>query len=213
MAKQKEVSVELRPIKIESFVVTLIGTSSLICHRWSEKAKKQILDAQMRKAKSGRETRNPVRDFAESLYWLGETPEIENEADFEKAIKAKAKFGFPSIAIKAAAVSAGYRAGVLPNKVSANASFHIDGELVKIVGIPELREDMVRLAGPGGAADIRFRGEFKTWETTFTVRYNSAVTSPEILINLFNLAGFSVGLGEWRVEKGGQYGMFRVKTK
>jgi len=43
MAKQ-EVSVELKPIKIESFQVTLIGDSPLICHKWSEKAKKEKRD-------------------------------------------------------------------------------------------------------------------------------------------------------------------------
>jgi hypothetical protein len=29
-------------------------------------------------------------------------------------------------------------------------------------------------------------------------------------MNLLNTAGFAVGVGEWRPEKDGQYGMFRV---
>lgn len=207
--KKAAETVELQPIKVEGFSVTLVGDSPLIVHRWSEKAKKQILDAQMRKAKSGKEMRNPVRDFAESLYWLSEMPEIENEADFEAAIKAGAKFGFPATAFKQAAVSAGFRGKILKNKVETYAAFHIENELVEIVGLPTLREDMVRLGM--GVADIRFRAEFKIWETTLDIRYNVNATSPEILVNLFNLGGFGVGVGEWRSEKGGEFGRFHVK--
>jgi hypothetical protein len=210
--KKAETVIELKPIKVESFAVTLVGDTPLICHRWSEKIKRQILDKQMLKAKKGKEARSPVSEFAESLYWLTPMPAIEDEAGFEAAIKAGAKFGFPAIAFKAAAVSAGYRCGMLPNKVSANASFHIDGEFVEIRGIPEMREDMVRLAGPGGAADLRYRAEFKMWEASFEVNYDSSVTSPEIIVNLLGAAGFGVGIGEWRVEKGGEYGRFSVKT-
>jgi hypothetical protein len=201
--------VELKPIKIRRFVVTLAGDTPLICHSWCEKAKKQMLDAQMKKAVV-REIRNPVREFIESLYWLTPKPETMDEKGFEAALKKKAQFGFPSVAFKAAAVSAGYRAGALKNKVETLGAFHIDAEFVKIKGVPSMREDMVRLNGIGGTADLRYRGEFKIWDTTFEVRYNSDVTSPEILINLFNLGGFSCGIGEMRVEKGGNFGMFHV---
>ena len=30
------------------------------------------------------------------------------------------------------------------------------------------------------------------------------------ILNLFNTAGFAVGVGEWRMEKDGQYGLFHV---
>ena len=32
------------------------------------------------------------------------------------------------------------------------------------------------------------------------------------IINLINRAGFGVGVGEWRPEKGGEYGRFMVDT-
>ena len=133
------------------------------------------------------------------------------EKAFEKAIKSGAKFGFPSTAFKQAAASGGFRSGVLKNKVVMLGAFHIDGELVEIKGIPSLREDMIKLMG--STADLRYRGEFKEWQTTFVVKYNSSVTSPEIIVNLFSLAGFAVGIGEWRPEKSGSFGMFHVKTE
>ena len=91
-----------------------------------------------------------------------------------------------------------------------NGAFHIDGEFVEINGVPDMREDMVTVGGISRSADIRYRGEFKEWDATFAVRYNAAVVSLEQLVNLFNLGGFCCGLGEWRAEKGGCYGMFHI---
>jgi len=45
------------------------------------------------------------------------------------------------------------------------------------------------------------------------IKYDANAITPEILVNMFNYGGFAVGVGEWRVEKGGQYGMFHVKTE
>lgn len=207
----ESISLSIPAIDIRYATLTVKGDSPLIVHKWSEKAKKEILDKQMKKAKSkGHDAKDPVRDFIDSLYWLEGEPEDKTEEGFGKAIQNGAKFGFPSVAFKAAAVSAGYRSGITPNKVGMNAAFHIDGEFVEIKGVPEMREDMVRVGGISRAADIRYRGEFKEWSATFTVKYNSAVISLEQLANLFNLGGFACGLGEWRPEKGGAFGMFHV---
>ena len=45
-----------------------------------------------------------------------------------------------------------------------------------------------------------------------SVRFNANVLSAEQIINLFNTAGFGVGIGEWRSEKDGQHGLFHVAT-
>jgi hypothetical protein len=82
------------------------------------------------------------------------------------------------------------------------------GELVRIVGEPSMREDMVRL--PSRVADIRHRGEFKDWSATITLQVNTSSLSVEQLANLFLIAGFAVGVGEWRPERNGQYGRFEV---
>lgn len=206
----KDATVTIPAINIQYATIRVVGDSPLIVHKWSEKAKKEILDKQMKKAKTkGHDAKDPVRDFIESLYWIDGEPEDKTEEGFAHAIESGARFGFPSVAFKASAVSAGYRSGVTKDKVSMNAAFHIDGELVEIKGIPEMREDMVRIGM--GTADIRYRGMFSDWSATFRVKYNASAISLEQLVNLINLGGFACGLGEWRPEKGGQFGMFHVE--
>ena len=196
-------------IKIEQFQLTIVGDSPLICHKWSEKAKKAMLDVHMKKAKTAKEAKNPVEDFINSLYWLTDSPTKYTIEAFEKSLKNGAKFGFPATAFKSAAVSAGYRAKITKDKVSSYGAFHIMGEYVEIEGVPEMREDMVKLNG--GAPDIRYRGEFKNWKATFVISFNTSLFSIEQIVNLFNLGGFACGVGEWRIEKGGVYGMFHAE--
>ena len=75
---------------------------------------------------------------------------------------------------------------------------------------PYMREDMVRIGQ--GSADIRWRPGFRNWSCEFMIDYNASVITIEQLINLVEIAGYSVGLCEWRPEKNGPYGRFRVAT-
>jgi hypothetical protein len=203
--------VTLKPIKIKRIEIKVVGDTSLIVHRWSQKAIRMILDKQMKKAAAGREARDPEQEFVDTLYILGEGPQVLTPEAFQKAIGKGAKFGFPSTGFKQSAISGGYRSGMTKDKVSIMGSFHIDDELVRIVGVPTKRTDMVRLGGMGNPADIRFRAEFREWSAVIPVKYNETVISAEQIFNLFNIAGFSVGIGEWRPEKNGNHGMFHVE--
>jgi hypothetical protein len=224
-AKKTEV-ITIKPIEKITAEVTIVGDSGLIVHAWSEKAKKEMLDAQQGKAKGKKkEFKNPVADFIRSMYWLDGMPNIpdgatEEEAEeiFNEAIKKGARFGFPAVAIKKAAVSAAYRQGITKDKVSANGSFWLTGtedpEFVEIESEepPVMREDMVRIGL--GTADIRYRGEFKNWKCKCRISYlKDGAFSLENIIAMINLGGFSCGLGEWRTEKGGISGAFHVQTK
>jgi hypothetical protein len=211
MAKEKEsAKISVPPIDIRRLTLRIVGVSPLIVHKWSEKAKREILEKQQKKAKTkGYDIRDPYADFVDSIYWLEHEPAEKTEEAFEAAIKKGAKFGFPAVAAKAAAVAAGYRSGVTKDKVSTNGAFHIDGEFIEIEGLPTMREDMVRIGM--GTADLRYRAEFKDWGAEVTVKYNAAAISDEQVINLFNLGGFSCGIGENRPEKGGTFGMFHVE--
>lgn len=199
----ESINVEIPELNIGYFDVTVIGDSPLIEHAWSDKAKQMMLDKQMKKATSGREAKDPFMDFCDSLYWLTEKPENPTMEDVQKA-----RFGFPTVAFKSAAVDAGYQSGILAKKTTARGAFHIVEEMAEIEGTPDMREDMVRIGM--GTADIRYRGEFKKWSTTLKIRYNKNAISAEQIINLINVGGFACGVGEWRPGKDGSYGMFHV---
>lgn len=194
MATKKEETIEIPRIEIGYLEILLIGDSPLIMHRWSEKAKKEILDKQMKVAKKGKEAKSPERDFQDSIYHHPE-----------------GGYGFPSVAFKNAAVSA-CRFTDGTKMTVARGAFHVEGEFVKIEGAePEPREDMVRIGM--GTADIRYRAEFKNWKAKVRLAYNKHALSSAQIVNLFNLAGFGVGVGEWRPEKDGQFGRFHVANE
>lgn len=202
VAEPGNVAIEIPPIKIGELEITLIGDSPLITHRWSEKAKKEMLEKQMKVARQAKQAKDPERDYFESLYWLDGMPDNPTHA-----LVRTSRFGFPCVAFKAAAVGAcRFVEGM--KMTEARGAFHIIGELAHIEGTPTMREDMVRVGM--GTADIRYRGEFQAWRTTLRLAYNALAISPAQIANLFNNAGFGVGVGEWRPEKDGPYGRFHV---
>lgn len=186
---EKVVAIDLPPLKIQHMTILLVGDSPLISHAWSHKAKAEMLAKHMQKAKQPKAAKVPEDDFRESLY-----PHPDGG------------YGFPAVAFKSAAVSACRFADM--KMTNARGAFHVLGELVRIEGEPTMREDMVRLNGT--TPDVRFRGEFKVWKALVTVRFNAGALSAEQIVNLFNTAGFGVGVGEWRPERNGSYGMFHV---
>ena len=223
MANAKTEIVEIKPIEMKTVEVTLIGDTPLIMHAWSEKAKRMMLEAQQGKSKGKKKPlRNPVDDFIQSIYWLTEKPEYSDEPTeeecekaFETAIDNGAKFGFPVTAFKQAAISAAYRMGWVKNQMGLRGAFFIESEYDDMLEIksdtPVMREDMVKIGM--GTADIRYRGEFRNWSTTFKVKYNAnGEFSLSNIINIINAGGTICGVGEWRPERDGQFGMFHVKA-
>ena len=205
----KSVQVVIPEIQIKRAVLCIEGTTPLIVHKFSEKARKEILDKCMQKAKSGKEPKNPVMEFMQSLHWITPMPAEYTEEAFEAALAKGAKFGFPATGLKQSAVSAAYRAGLTKDKGSVYGAFHIlGGELVEIIGMPRMREDYAVINN--GAPEIRYRAEFPEWSIEFEVAYNSSVYSLEQIINFFNFGGFAVGIGDWRCEKGGIFGAYRI---
>lgn len=203
-AAAKGAGIELPPLNIQTLKVVLIGDSPLIVHAWSPKALRAMADKQQKKASAGREAKDPWADFCGSMYWLSERPDKPTETDVEAA-----RFGFPAIAFKAAAVTACTSIGGV-TKVAARQAFHVEGEFVEIKSPtpPSMREDVCRVGM--GTADLRYRGEFSPWSVELLVKFNAALMSAEQVVNLFETAGFAVGVGEWRPERDGPYGRFHV---
>ena len=175
---------------IRTTTIPIVGLSPLICHAWSAKAIKMMLDKQTKQAKTGREAKDPEQDYRDSLYNLP-----------------GGGYGFPASAFKKSAVRAGT---YTDDKMTyLRGAFYVQGDMVTIDGTPKPREDMVRVGM--GTADIRYRAEFPDWSAVLRIEYNARAISLDQVVNLFSVAGFSVGVGDWRPEKDGSYGRFEVK--
>jgi len=239
--KKTESIVEIRPIEMVETKIHIVGDTPLIMHAWSAKAKREILEKEIGATKTkAKEAKNPIEDFAASMYWLNPMPEEFTTESMEEALKT-AKFGFPVTAFKQAAISAAYRMGWVKDKMSLRGAFFIDPDATVYYGgdlevdfdkkkvnvipnmlrkeqlvainsdAPEMREDMVRVGM--GSADIRYRGEFSDWSADLKIRFNAnGQYGLEQIINIINAGGSVCGVGEWRPEKDGQYGMFHVEA-
>lgn len=234
--------IEIKPVELRDVQLKIVGDSPLITHAWSAKNKRQLLEKEIGATKvKGREPKNPLEDFASSMYWLTPMPDVFTQDSMDQALNNGARFGFPTTAIKQSAIAASYRNGWSKDKVSLMGTFFIlsdfrhyysgdldvdydkkkidiipnvlkPAELLEIHSdTPVMREDPVTVGN--GSADLRYRGEFNNWSIKFTLRYNvNGLYSLEQIINMINLGGFACGIGEWRTEKSGVSGAFHVEN-
>jgi hypothetical protein len=214
--------IEIRPPKIEVIVVEIRGNMPLIVHSWSVKAVRQMLHKQMKIPDTGREAKDPQRDFENS-----------------RLISTAGWDGVPCTALKSAFAEAARQVPGLtmtmakrlvfvePDGVSVTTKIEIPAtdsspaftvpfggvELVRIYGEPTLRCDMVRIDG-GNTADIRFRAEYKQWSARLQIRYNANILMANQVVHLVATAGLSEGIGEWRPSAphvtSGSYGTWDV---
>ena len=123
-------------------------------------------------------------------------------------------YGIPLMGVKLCAVSAcKFIEGIFMTQ--ALGSFHILDEngmgLIPITSKtgPTMDERPVRIGkGLSKVADMRYRGRFDDWALTFKIMFNPRAISIEQIANLYENAGFSIGLCEYRPEKRGPLGMF-----
>jgi hypothetical protein len=180
---------------IQTITVEIESETPLIYHKWSEKAIKMIEDKQQKKATKGRETRNPEDEYKNSYYYNSE-----------------GKIAFPANNIKQAMVGAcRFLDKSVPMTLIRGAVFVV-GDKDSLIPVTyekdEMRTDMVTVGM--GSADVRYRGQLTGWSMRLLIKFNADVISAEQVINLLQIAGFSQGLGEWRPEKNGDFGTFKV---
>jgi hypothetical protein len=200
-AKIEEKEGTIATIDRKTMVLHLEGISPLISHKFSEKKQAEILRKQMMTANKapGKEAKDPQKDYEECLYVLPD-----------------GRFGFPLNGFKRAVVDAAAFTGKQFAKTFVRGAFQIidttNSGLAAIANTtPHMRKDVVRLNTASKSADIRYRAEFPIgWKISLTITYNTYAISAEQIAQLFELAGFSIGIGDWRPQTNGSYGMFRV---
>ncbi len=192
-------TITLQRIKREVAEIEIKGTAPLIVHRWSEKARQMMLDAQQGK-KNPKAAKDPHEDFLTSQYRFDD-----------------GGHGFPVMAFKSATVKGGARVfgkAVRMTELRQVFTFLADGvgvdgtQLARLIGAePVMREDMVRVGM--GTADIRYRAEYRDWSALLRIEYVPSVIDLSSVVALVD-AGGTNGVGEWRPEKSGSYGTYEV---
>lgn len=189
--------IQIDRIAAETIAVPIIGTTPLLMHRFSEKAKRQMLDAMQ-----GRKTPKETKD-----------PEAEYEAAFYRLMDGDP--GFPVLAFKDATVGGARFYGKQITMTALKQYLFFRGEvgddgraLTRIIGEPRMREDVVRV-GRGGS-DLRYRPEFREWRAILEVTYVTSALTRDSVLSLIDAGGLGVGVGEWRPEKNGDFGTYRI---
>ena len=189
-------NVTLKPINTKLVSFGIVGTSPLIQHAWSEKAIRQLRMTAAERRKQPKTSREPEAEGEAAMYRL------ESGAP-----------AFPLLAFKASLISAAHK-DIGLEKTLVRKSFFLPPVPDMLVELEHggyiIREDLVRVGAD--QADIRYRPEFQEWRVQLQAIVDFDNLNEGNIINLINRAGFGVGVGEWRPEKGGEYGRFMVDT-
>lgn len=194
--------IQITRVARETILVPIIGTAPLIVSRFSEKAKRAMLDKQQGRT-TLKEKRDPQTEYEASLYQLGEG------------------YGFPAVGFKKATIGGARYYGKKLTMTELRQYLFFGGEtsptesqmLVRIQGEPKLREDYVRLAGANRSADLRYRGEFAEWNAVLKILYVKTCISRDSVLSLVEAGGMGVGVGEWRPERNGEFGTYQLDEK
>lgn len=190
-------TVKLQPVNVQTLEVTVVGMTPLITHKWSEKAKRMIRDKKAGKKTKTREVCDPEAECLAATY---HTEDGEH--------------GVPVDALKASFINAAHKDIGIEKTLVRKSLFIRCDDSERVLALrgdnPVMREDPVRVGV--GSADLRYRPEYRNWEVDMVIDYDATNLQPSDIINLINRAGFGVGIGEQRPEKGKDNGRFRVKT-
>jgi hypothetical protein len=198
-AKEETIS-DILTVEKGTILFRVIGTSPLILNRMSEKAKHELLMPKGRKNAAERATtlkHLPVDEYRASAYTLK-----NDEAPTLLALLSTAFKG----ALRSAALD-------MPGakKAQIGRLTYIDGDFVGIFGLPKLFMSITRSADMNKTPDVRTRAIVPAWAAAFEVTYVQPLIKAQAVANLLAAAGITIGVGDWRPEKGaGSYGQFKI---
>lgn len=183
-----EKTIEIIRPKIVRMIVMIKGVTPLLTSNGEAAVEPLVRSQAGPKQKTPRIARDPEADFQASRYLM-----------------ADGRDGFPGRGVKRSLKDAAIRnkAGV---GTEVMAAVQVDAEL-----IPILSEDPIcvhHYVRHRNVADLAYRAQYTCWSLHVPVAFNAGVIAQEHVLSLFELAGFSIGIGAWRPEKNGTFGRF-----
>jgi hypothetical protein len=185
-------------VKRGRVTICVVGETPLILNRMSQKARRELLLPRGKKTMSERATtlkHDPYEEFRASAYVLPDGPTL---------------LGILATAFKKSMMTAALD---LPGtkKAQIGRLTYVDGEHVSVFGVQRLFMSITRSADMARTPDVRTRAIVPEWAARLTVTFTKPLITEQAVVRLLLAAGMSVGVGDWRLEKGsGNYGLFRL---
>lgn len=200
-ATKKVETAELEVMEIHTRQVTfnIVGISPMIMHRFDQKAWRELLLPSQQKNRAEKAMtlkHDPVAEFRGALY-------RSRNANAPTAIHVPS--GSFHNALGQAAIDI---PGAAKSEIKRLTT--VVDETVHLYGLPLLGCHMVRNSGINGAPDVRTRPIFREWACSITLRFIADLVKEKQLAALMGAAGHIVGVGDWRGQKGGPFGRFRL---
>lgn len=203
MAKTKATLV--RPPNVKRMQITVFGTTGIVHHKFSSRVEEAIAGGQDGSAPAPKKARNPKEEFLDACEVM----------PGHEAGKKGCQYAVKAVWFKCCAVRACPHVGMQMSKTKG--AFFIDGVDLGYIPMefegehPVMRTDPVRL--PPNKTTLRYRPEFQNWKATLPIRYNANAITPDKIITLLQVGGFSNGVGDNRPQQGdggGSSGCFDV---
>lgn len=195
----KDLVIQVDPIRDQTLRVSILGTRPLILNRMSEKARQQLLLPSGRKnaaEKASSLKHNPLEEFRAAPYTLGD----DGASTYLALLGSMFHKGMAAAALD------------LPGAAKAQITrlAWIEEDRVPVYGIPELFMSVTRSADMNRTPDVRTRVIVPRWACQIHVSYVAPNLNEKSVINLLSTAGVVSGVGDWRRQKGGNYGQYRL---
>jgi hypothetical protein len=165
----------------------------------------------------------PMDQAVLDLYDKKRSKQSYKKDDISEAEKVKLKYYFTDTGKKGIPSRAFYNAMIrassyLFDKKDGGMRNIKEGVLVKGNILPldyskeEVLEHWGRMSGQTKAPRKILRNAFYDWSVNLEISYNQSQLSPEQIFNILNWAGFHIGVGGFRKERTGNYGMFHIEV-
>ncbi len=193
-ATERKIAVKVPQIKVARMTVTIRGISPYLAHGWSAKSIKMMEDKQQGAAMGKKEKRDPKAEF-----------------EAAKILDDKGIDSVPALHIKCAMASASTFVDGMSRKEILGSIF-VEGQYLPLnFKKCVMRTDIARVGGGmNKVASPVYRPEYHDWSVNVPIRFIENHVSAAEVVNLLNLAGMCIGLGDWRIEKKGTHGAFEV---
>lgn len=205
--------IELKPILVKHATIRIEGDGDLVLNKMSARNERQLLADDRKKVK---EQPNVWEDLLTAIHWRDPLPFKDTYTEVgENEFMSQLKNNAPCIS--AFGLKKSWCQAVVRNEID-KYSTKFDSALNIIAGwnlVPITFETWSvdeRLMSPKRGAPITVRlNHFGGWKADVDILYTDSVYSISEIVNVINLAGFSLGIGSGRSSGYGRYHVIDVK--